>query len=406
MSGGLSAFDALDRAVRSALIAAGLDPAPGLARHPGELRLLDGEGRAMGRVVARERGGLHVDLDPKLGGAPTARRLEEGAARILEEQATSWRTRTAGNPWHLPFDRGPGIYPLEEVDLCGVAARLVAGRDVRVVYLEATCLADCVFCGHVEDRTDGLPERLALACLEAGQTDIRGAYALLGGPEPTGRPDLERWIAALRGAGATRIGLIGTGEALADRHLVARLRDAGLDEVSLPVYGGDAMVHDGITRRPGSFARLTETLAGLKDSEVDVHLHGLLLQQNTTELNRIADWAGSVGHRVLLGLPREKQEFARKAYAPDFSDVARAVQGTRPALGFGVLPRCGRAEARLEPTLSPIDLDAWGPFAIYLGVQAGQFAPACEGCSVRDACAGLPVGLASPWATSLRPVAS
>jgi hypothetical protein len=362
-----------------------LDEGVTVARTRGELRVVGAGGAVHARVVPRARGGYYVEGEPRVIGAGAARRaeaaLEAGLAGIVALQG-----------WDPPFDRGPGLYPLAEIDASGVATRALAGVDVWVAHLAATCAADCVFCRHVEREADEVAERFALAAVRRGDHEVRGAYVCLGGPEPTHAPLIDEWVHALREAGAATVALIGTAEPLAERTRARTLRYAGLSTLAVPVYGASAATHDAVVRRDGAFQRLRGVLDACREEGFVVYLHTLVLGPAQDELDRIRAFAESRELPLVVGLPRPK--------TPDALDVDAAALAAGPVLGA---PAClHRADATPGRAL----VDRYGPMAIYLAVQAGSFASACASCLERERCWGLPSGLIPSLAGHLRPVRS
>lgn len=83
------------------------------------------------------------------------------------------------------------------------------------------------------------------------------AWIVFDGPEPTAHPDLERWIERACEAGA-RVRLFSNGRRLTGHRTLERLRDAGLAQLTLTVWG-DEPAHDALTA-PGDFAAIVNTL--------------------------------------------------------------------------------------------------------------------------------------------------
>ena len=357
----------------------------------GEARVDVGE-RCVARVLPREDGRWHVELAPELGDADACT-LAAGAMRErLGLDTQTWALVAGRAPWRAPFDRGPGLYHLASVDAGGVGQRVFADVDVRIAYLEASCAADCVFCGHVVSTSDGVPEAMMLARLRARALDVRDAHVVLGGPEPLAHPEVEAIAAALSAAGAARVEAITSGNTLALPGRSAALRRAGVRAVSIPLYGATAATHDAVVRTAGSFESSLEALRAARDAQIAVHVHSLVLAQNARELERLARLCTDEGASLVLGVPRAKFEWAHHA-AP--SDV---VQAARAARLLGV-PSC---------VVAPPDDDdgrallaRFGPMVVYLTIQAGTWGAVCEHCPSRPSCWGVPTGMREHWEPSL-----
>ncbi len=377
----------LDEQIRAALSDAGLEGVS-LEWWRGECRATK-DGRTLARVLPRERGGVHLDLAERLQGEDA---LRASLARLVEENHAEWLRLAGELPWSLPFDRGPGCYPLREVDLGDVTSAILDPDRTWIAFLETSCLGDCIFCGHVESQSDGVPEALSFASVRDGRTPLDDAYVCLGGPEPTLWPRLEDTVRLFVAAGAETVTMIATGDALATPDVGRRLVDAGLKSVSLPIYGARASTHEGIVRAPGAFERLRGAIDGAQRAGLTVFLHTILLEQNASELLELAAWADARGLPLAAGLPR----FKLGAGLPFFPapEILQQLHGQLRVLGA---PPC------LSSDVPPTDvLAAHGPFAIYAYVQAGRFGDACSACVERDRCCGLPSGLVDAWSSHLR----
>lgn len=364
-------------ALRDAGLRVGAGDAIAWAR--GEARLVDARGEVLVRVVPRVEG-VFVEACPEVADRARCRALGAALGGRL-------RLPSGFRAWDPPFDRGPGLYRLAEIDRAAVAAASLEGVDVRVAYLASTCAGECTFCRHVERETDAVPERFALDALARGDDDVRGAYVCLGGPEPTDSPLLDLWVRALRDRGAATVALIGTADALADRARAATLRDAGLEAIALPLYAADAAGHDAVVRRAGAFVRACAVVDACRAEGLAVYLHTLLLGDDAPRLEALRAFAERLGLPLTLGLPRPKSAGALPIDARVIGAAAAIVE----VVGA---PLCLLARAPGDPVARGAALlRRHGPIAIYLAVQAGAFGAPCADCGVRARCAGLPAGL-------------
>ncbi len=364
----------------------------------GEIRLRGPDGVARVRIVPRARGGCHVDLDPQWGGLADASRASEALGAIESRQARRWIERAGPPSWQMPFDRGPGLYPFRELDVTGVASAVLGGLDVRIAYVEASCSADCVFCGHLDSLSDGVAERLTLEAVRAGTIDVGGAWVCLGGPEPTENVLLDDYLRALRAGGASKIAMIATAEALAPPGRAAALRASGLDTLSLPIYGASPRVHDAVVRRPGAHGILLRTIEAARAAGLDVYLHTLALAQNASELPALAAWARQTRLPLAAGLPRRKGDLA--GYNPtggQLDSVCKAL----PVIGA---PRCLTDSPAAVPADAAEALGRFGPMLVYFALQAGDWGAPCGECGVRSRCWGVPRGTLEVWGPLLAPV--
>lgn len=122
------------------------------------------------------------------------------------------------------------------------------------------------------------------------------------GGEPTLHPQLPELIAHAAGRGM-RVNLITNGLRCAEPRYVARLVDAGLTSAQVSLEGADAETHEGLTRRPGTFAKTLRGLANLRAAGLTVHTNTTVSRANAHALTGIVDLAAD------LGLPHLSMNF-------------------------------------------------------------------------------------------------
>lgn len=105
-----------------------------------------------------------------------------------------------------------------------------------------------------------------------------GPNILFIGAEPFRHPQLPALVVAARSAGVQRVGLRTDGVALAHGENAHGSVSAGVRLYEFMVVGGEAVSHDRITERPGSFASALSGLGRVRkaarDSGVEVALRG------------------------------------------------------------------------------------------------------------------------------------
>lgn len=149
------------------------------------------------------------------------------------------------------------------------------------VHLNLTyrCNLDCVFCvtGGSRPGSD-----LPYPALERGleQARARGAVAVnLCGGEPTLYPDLLKLVARARELGYRHIALKTNGVRLKDRGFVDDLVEAGVNHFSVSLHGS-SVVHDRLTRTPGSFAAAARGLDHVRGRGVRLSLPTCIFAPN------------------------------------------------------------------------------------------------------------------------------
>lgn len=91
----------------------------------------------------------------------------------------------------------------------------------------------------------------------------RGSVVFTGG-EPTLHPDLVFLVAEARRLGYRQIGLVTNGRRLAYEAYAASLAQAGLNQLLVSVHGHTPLLHDGLTRTPGSFSHSIRGLENMR----------------------------------------------------------------------------------------------------------------------------------------------
>ncbi len=154
-----------------------------------------------------------------------------------------------------------------------------------VVGLGGACNNRCVFCytdwvravpnlqtGQVRDALDRIAEIGTVTTL------------VFSGGEPAIRSDLVSLFSYAKRTGFPQMELQTNGRELGKTDLVERLMEHGLRAVLLSLHGPSEMIHDGITRNPGSF---TEALAGLRTlamPDIALTVNIVMCQANYTYL--------------------------------------------------------------------------------------------------------------------------
>ncbi len=325
-------------------------------------------------------------------------------------------------------------------------------RKVFTLLLELRCQNFCVFCGQREvDETvvrvrslAGLSTpvtkfgaKRARYTLESAVAALRAAHdegfteVSLQGGEPTLFPDIVQVVAAARGIGFERIGVVTNGRKLAVEAFAEALVGAGLDNLSLSLVGWDEATHDAVSLAHGAFAQL---IAGVRNA---VDAAARLEQQVTINVN-LTTSAATVDHlsdqvRLLAALGVD----AASIHLVRFNNLA-ADPVVRESLRFDIRRitpalALARAEAtRLHMPLHATDV----PICLHDSLVADELAlvlhradigqqtfqgpdhtyqpsrtrlatqpTACSGCMVERACPHIPPEyLPADPSTTLRPL--
>jgi cyclic pyranopterin phosphate synthase len=201
----------------------------------------------------------------------------------------------------------------------------------------ASCNNNCVFCA--EDDREGRTRLVG----SQSPDDLRRILAAFPcrehvcftTGEPTLNPLLPWLIRTAREYGYQEIALITNGRRLSDPAYLARLVDAGLDLLTVSIHGGDARLHDGLTRTPGAFA---QTVRALRNAAPWVRLHTstVITQRNLRRLRPLLTVLGRVGvQQAVLNVVKPRGRAAQRAemLLPRYRDVSLTVASVLAGLG-------------------------------------------------------------------------
>lgn len=175
----------------------------------------------------------------------------------------------------------------------------VQGQGERVhIPLGATCNNHCLFCME-EDRDARSRVNGAMTAERVRRILDRhqGAEEVcFTSGEPTLNPQLPEFIRWARSAGCHRVSLMTNGRRLGYVPYAQTLVRAGLGRVYVSIHGSTAVMHDGLTRCPGSFE---QTVAGLRVAAslegVDLHTSTVITRRNVADLLPIYEMLVDIG---------------------------------------------------------------------------------------------------------------
>ncbi|MBA4370044.1 MAG: hypothetical protein C0418_00500 [Coriobacteriaceae bacterium] len=121
----------------------------------------------------------------------------------------------------------------------------------------------CLRCSAEEDVSYDPVERIVerARCIVDAWSAGPGPNLTLVGPDPLEHPEAGRLIHAVMELGVERLCVVTAGEALSRPGIASMVADEGVTHVRVTVLAGDAMTHDSLSGRPGSFER---ALAGMR----------------------------------------------------------------------------------------------------------------------------------------------
>jgi MoaA/NifB/PqqE/SkfB family radical SAM enzyme len=177
------------------------------------------------------------------------------------------------------------------------AANYLRKRPLCVSFeITYNCNARCKHChlgGSAPEDDRATPEEFGRIARE-----LKPVVAQISGGEPLLRKDVEEVVRALRRPGRAPFIVLTTNGSLLTREKYGRLREAGVDEISLSLDYPDER-HDEFRGIPGLFQKIRTLALGLKDvRNSGITLNCVIQRDNFRELPRLAELAREWGLRM------------------------------------------------------------------------------------------------------------
>lgn len=176
------------------------------------------------------------------------------------------------------------------------ASNYFRGRPLCVSFeITYNCNARCKHChlGGSAPENRARPEEFGRISRE-----LKPVVAQISGGEPLLRKDLEEVVRAIRRPGRAPFIVVTTNGSLLGREKYERLREAGVDEISLSLDYPDER-HDEFRGIPGLFQKIRTLALGLKDvPNSGITLSCVIQRDNFRELPRLAELAREWGLRM------------------------------------------------------------------------------------------------------------
>lgn len=206
-------------------------------------------------------------------------------------------------------------------------------QSVFLLLTGSTCNNNCVFCSvrrgkAIDSSTDELK-----ASMRRGYERGFRIIQFMGG-EPSIRPDFIELAAYARELGYKSIGLTTNGRMFSYPEFMDRAVAAGLTDVLFTLHGHKAVLHDGITRTPGSFVQCVGGIkSALAHKGLNVVVNTVISRVNYKKLNKIGLFVKDLGvgeWHLLELLPEGAGKKMYDAYAVKLSDLAGQINKIKP----------------------------------------------------------------------------
>jgi heme b synthase len=167
----------------------------------------------------------------------------------------------------------------------------------RLVFWETTaaCNLVCSHCRRTEVADELSPDELSTQEAEGlidEMADWGRTILVLSGGEPLLRPDIFHLMSYASEKGL--IVALATNGTLIDQDLAKRIRESGVDRVSISLDGADEATHDAFRRLPGSFRSAMDGIRALQAEGVPIQINVTVARHNADQLDDMVDLAKSL----------------------------------------------------------------------------------------------------------------
>jgi AdoMet-dependent heme synthase len=172
----------------------------------------------------------------------------------------------------------------------------------RLVFWETTaaCNLTCSHCRRTEVADAVSPHELSTQEAEGLIDELSGwgrTILVFSGGEPLLRPDIFHLMAY---AGSKNVIVaLATNGTLIDGGVARRIRESGVDRVSISVDGADDATHDAFRRLPGSFRSALAGARALRAEGVSLQINVTVAQHNAHQLDDMVGLAKALGADAL-----------------------------------------------------------------------------------------------------------
>jgi len=140
------------------------------------------------------------------------------------------------------------------------------------IYLNFSCNQRCLHCFNSDEfrsANNDLEFKTVAETLFKMRREGYNWLSILGG-EPTVYPDIFKVISLAKNLGYKRILTFSNGQKYSDELFVKLMKEAGLTDAVISVFGHKPQIHETVTRVPGSFEKIMKAIDNLKNEKVGI----------------------------------------------------------------------------------------------------------------------------------------
>lgn len=286
-------------------------------------------------------------------------------------------------------------YDIVEISNTGLLYRAYANNESdSTIFLGAKCNSNCIMCpaGDAE-RRKGFSYSRELLMKYIDYLPCELEYLVMTGGEPTMNPEL--FLDALDRVKEkypyTQVLLLTNGRSLSDRSFFEQMyaRRPANFRIAIPVHGGNAELHDYITRAPGSFDQTILALRRLMNTDIDIEIRIVVTKANCDHLLGIAELITRLFPRIFcvnfIGL--EPRGNCALNFDSVYIDHRNSFMKSKPAIDH--LISLGYDVGLYNYPLCAIDKDYWPLSAKSISQYKNVYHADCDKCEVKEICGGF-----------------
>lgn len=169
--------------------------------------------------------------------------------------------------------------------------RVVTKR--HVLYIGFKCNLRCQFCYYLKSIENGTAKNYTFKQLAAQISQVRrlGKEEIdFTGGEATLHADFARLVAHAKAEGFKVINVITNGWRISDREEFKKFVDAGLTEVLFSLHSHEAILHDKLTQRAGSYDRIVKAIGHAHELGLRVRINHVVNPMNVSRLGEFMEF--------------------------------------------------------------------------------------------------------------------
>lgn len=262
------------------------------------------------------------------------------------------------------------------------------------VFLTSLCNSNCIMCPTTDGERKnegGMSDEWMIEYIELLPENLN--HVVVTGGEPTLRTELFFRVMARLAERFPEIEvlLLSNGRSFAASSIVNRLSDycPPYLKVAIPIHGGDAALHDSITRVEGSFEQTCKGIRNLMEKRIPVELRIVVSALNYQHLDKIVDlilqsgWQPVIINFIGLEVRGNCAKYSSLVYIEDSEVFPYLKIATKRLISSGL------DVSFYNYPLCAIDKGFWSLCKKSISPYKVRFFDDCDQCDVKSYCGGF-----------------